>query len=131
MTCRMYTKISEFLHISSCEDEAPHGHDAYDKLAKVHWFVDHLNQKFEQLYHVERNISIDEAIVKFSGRCSFVQFILAKPVKRGVKLFMACSAESAFCYKFMVYLGKGSCNPSKNGFYLDIIWDLVKRLKSH
>ena len=44
---------------------------------------------------------------------------------------MACSAESAFCYKFMVYLGKGSCNPSKNGFYFDIIWDLVKGLKGH
>ena len=120
MTCRMYTKISKFLHISSREDKAPCGHDEYDKLAKVRWFVDHLNQKFEQVYHVE-----------FSGRCSFVQFNSVKLVKRGVKLFMACSAESAFCYKFMVYLGKSSCKPSKNGFYFDIIWDLVKRLKGH
>ena len=35
MTCRMYTKICEFLHISSREDEHPRGHPQYDKLGKI------------------------------------------------------------------------------------------------
>lgn len=129
MPCRMYTKICEFLHISSREDEHPRGHPEYDKLGKIRWFIDELNRKFATLYHVEKCVSLDEAIVGFSGRCKFLQWNPAKPVKRGIKLFVACSAESCFCYKFQVYLGKGSSTVSKNGLYFDVVWDLVKDLQ--
>ena len=51
----------------------------------------------------EKNLSVDEAMVKYKGRSSIKQYQPLKPIKRGLKVW--CRAESANGYVdyFVVY----------------------------
>ena len=40
------------------------------------------------------HITVDEQLIAFRGRCAFKMHIANKPAKNGIKLVMACNAES-------------------------------------
>lgn len=44
-----------------------HGEPNHDPIHKIRQFLNHLNIKFKELYEVDRNICIDEAMVPFQG----------------------------------------------------------------
>lgn len=50
--------------------------------------------------------SIDESMVKFKGRSSLKQYLPLKPVKRGVKLWGRCDADTGYTYDTNIYCGK-------------------------
>ena len=45
-------------------------------------------------------------MTKFKGKCSFKQYLPLKPVKRGIKIWMRCDAQSGYTYDMNVYAGK-------------------------
>ena len=51
-------------------------------------------------------------MTKFKGRCSFRQYLPMKPVKRGVKVWMRCDAQTGYTYDMNIYAGKES-NPTE------------------
>ena len=53
-------------------------------------------------------LSVDEAMVRFKGRSHLVQFMPAKPVKRGLKFFCVCCAATGALLHFQLYTGAGS-----------------------
>ena len=71
---KRYSKLSEYLHVSDRESEKNRGHPEYDKLGKVRWLYDLLNAKFRQHKHPEKEQTIDEMIMPFSGRISYIQY---------------------------------------------------------
>ena len=71
---KRYSKLSEYLHVSDRESEKNKGHPEYDKLGKVRWLYDHLNLKCRQYKHPERAQTIDEMVMPFSGRISYIQY---------------------------------------------------------
>ena len=97
MTLRRYQKLSEYLHVSDREQEKPHGHPEYDELAKPQWLLNHVLEMFPKYKHPECHQTIDEGMVKFSGRCRFLQWNPMKPVRRGVKLYIRTCATNAYC----------------------------------
>ncbi|KAG8258922.1 hypothetical protein J6590_108260 [Homalodisca vitripennis] len=54
--------------------------------------------------------SIDESMAKFKGRSSLKQYLPLKPIKRGIKLWERCDAETGYCYDLNVYVGKETEN---------------------
>ena len=50
--------------------------------------------------------SLDESMTKFKGRSSFKQYMPAKPVKRGIKVWMRCDALTGYTYDINIYVGK-------------------------
>ena len=72
---------------------------------------------------------VDEQIMKFSGRVDFLQYNVQKPVCRGLKLWVWCDTDSAYCLEFEIYLGAGSSVHSKNGALFDVVWDIVKSIQ--
>ncbi|XP_043475801.1 piggyBac transposable element-derived protein 3-like [Leptopilina heterotoma] len=52
-------------------------------------------------------VSIDEMMTTFYGRCVMKQFIKAKPIRFGIKMWALCSA-SGFLFDFDIYCGKNS-----------------------
>ena len=56
------------------EIKKPKGHPQYDKLGKIHWLIDHLVKKFPEYKFPEKNHTVDEQIMKFSGRVYFLQY---------------------------------------------------------
>ena len=71
---KRYSKLSEYLHVSDHKVEHNRGSPLYDKLGKVHWLYDHLLQTFPKFKNPERVQVIDEQIMLFSGRISYIQY---------------------------------------------------------
>ena len=71
---KRYSKLSEYLHVSDRESEANRGHQNYDKLGKIRWLYEHLRKKFSEVKHPEKPQVIDEQIMPFSGRISYIQY---------------------------------------------------------
>jgi hypothetical protein len=51
-------------------------------------------------------LTVDERLAPFRGRCSFIQYMPAKPAKYGIKMWLCCDAETRYVYNASVYLGK-------------------------
>jgi len=49
--------------------------------------------------------------VKFKGRCHFLQYLSAKPVKWGLKVWALCDAETYYMSVMRVYIGKSNPEP--------------------
>ena len=43
-------------------------------------------QRFAGLYQPHREVAVDEAMIKFTGRSSLKQYMPMKPIKRGIKV---------------------------------------------
>ena len=50
--------------------------------------------------------SLNKSMTKFKGRSSFKEYIAAKPVKRGIKVWMHCDSLTGYTYDMNIYLGK-------------------------
>ena len=54
-----------------------------------------------------KHVTIDESMIRYMGRAiSYVQYMLAKPIKHGIKVFVLCCAVSALILAFKVYVEK-------------------------
>ena len=71
---KRYSKISEYLHVSDRELEKNRGHQNYDKLGKIRWLYKHVCLKFAELKYPEKVQVLDEQIMPFSGRISYLQY---------------------------------------------------------
>ncbi|GLV33179.1 hypothetical protein CBL_10526 [Carabus blaptoides fortunei] len=50
--------------------------------------------------------SIDESMAKFKGRSSLKQYLPLKPIKRGIKIWERCDAETGYVYDLNIYSGR-------------------------
>lgn len=101
MSLRRFLAISHFLHFADNENA-----DDNDKLKKIRNIVNYLNDKFTNLYTPKSSICIDESLMKYKGRLSFVQFIASKRARFGIKYYKLCESESGYCSQFKTYIGK-------------------------
>jgi len=72
-----------------------------DRLFKLCHISELLISRFQALYTLERDVSIDESMVLWHGRLSFRQFIPGKRHKYGVKLYLLCE-PSGYVYNLLV-----------------------------
>jgi hypothetical protein len=61
------------LHLSDPDEELERGQPGYNKLQKVEPLVTILKQKFNEMYHLSREITVDEAMIPFKGRLGYKQ----------------------------------------------------------
>jgi len=76
-----------------------------DRLYKLTPIIDKLRVNFQKIIVPGNNICVDETLVPFRGRLSFLQYIKNKRHKFGVKLFKLC-IDDGYTYDFRVYCGK-------------------------
>ena len=81
-----YREISRYLHFVDNTTLAPPGTEGYDRLGKVRPLLNYLTERFKIIYIPGKNMSVDEAMIKFLGRSSLKQYIKNKPIKRGIKV---------------------------------------------
>ncbi|XP_052751521.1 piggyBac transposable element-derived protein 3-like [Galleria mellonella] len=97
-----FAAILSHLH---CNDNTQMPSNCKDKLYKIRPFIDALNKKFQECYYGTRELSVDESMIKFKGRSVLKQYLPAKPIKRGYKLW--CLADQrGFIKNFIIYQGK-------------------------
>ena len=85
-----------------------------------------VQETFCNHYRPSKNQTIDEGMVAFKGQLSYMQYMPAKPIKHGIKIWMRCDAESAYLHQFDIYLGPGQ--NSQNGLGYDVVMKLCQDL---
>lgn len=121
MSRNRYYEIKKYFHLANNEQI-----DKQDKMFKVRPLMERLNKNFLQWGIFHKELSIDEAMVKYFGHHSSKQAIRGKPIRFGFKDWMLCSS-TGYCYKFDTYCGAKQDNESSNlPLGSRVILDLVK-----
>ena len=60
---------------------------------------------FRGAYTLNRELSVDEAMVGFKGRLSFIQYLPKKPTKWGMKAFVLADSSTGYVYNWRLYTG--------------------------
>ena len=130
MSKNRFEQINRFLHVGDRQAERPSGHPDYDRLAKVRPLMTKCDRLFPRYFRPTENQTIDEGMVKCKARCSYIQYMKDKPIKRGLKLFLRNNSDTGYLQQFELYLGKrGTQAKSVHGIYFDIINRLTFRLR--
>lgn len=127
MTCNRFQKLGQYFHVSDRAAEPIRGQAHYDRLYKVRPILDHVTDTFLTRFNLSRDVSVDEAMVRYTGRLSFKQYMPAKPIKRGMKIWMACNANSGYLSRFEVYLRRQG-NQTEHGLGHNVVTKLTDNL---
>ncbi|XP_060579431.1 piggyBac transposable element-derived protein 4-like [Ruditapes philippinarum] len=128
MTCNRFQKLSKYFHASDRTDDRPRGHPDYDRLYKVRHVMRTLSTTFREMWTLSREATVDEAMIAFTGRLSYKQYMPAKPIKRGIKLWMLCDARTAYVHRFEVYLVRQENRP-EHGLGFNVVTTLTDHLQ--
>ena len=85
-----------------------------DKLAPVRDMLDSWIATFPKCFVPGENVTVDEQLVPFRGRCAFRMFMKSKPAKYGLKFWVLCDSSTAYVLNIQLYSGKQSSQPEKN-----------------
>ena len=111
--------IWRYLHLQ--DNERP---NEVDKLWKMRWFIDFLSDRFMDTYTPEAQMTVDESMVKFKGRLGFRQYMPAKPIKWGIKVWALCESATGYMVRYQIYTGKEG--DQEHGLSHRVVKDLVK-----
>lgn len=120
-----YLDIFTFVDNSTLE---PRESPSYDRLGKVRPLIDHFTEKFKEVYLPHKEVAIDEAMIKFTGRSSLKQYLPMKPIKRGIKVWVLGDSSNGYFWNFQVYTGKVNTTTEK-GLGARVVKDLTSDLK--
>jgi len=79
---------------------------ANDKLAAIREYWDCFIINCRRYYTPGKNVTIDEMLVPFRGRCSFRMYMPKKPAKYGLKIQCLCDSRTSYLCDAFVYTGK-------------------------
>lgn len=113
MSKNRFILITRFLHFVDNDnlDVMIHGYDR--KLLKIAPILEHCNQKFREMYVPKRHLSLDESLLLWKGRLSWIQSIRTKAARFGIKSYEICEAESGYLLKMKIYTGKNTSHSAQ------------------
>ena len=120
-----FLAILQSLHFN---DNTAMPDDCTDRLFKVRPVVDHLAQKFATVYVPQRDISVDDSLLKFYGRLRFATYNPRKRARFGIKMYKLCQSTGSaarYCYNFKIYTGQSKGDlPATTQVVMDLVNDL-------
>ena len=124
MSSRRFELILRFLHLNDSEKQPQRGEPGFDKLYKIRPLLDILLPSFKEQYTPKQFLSIDESMIAFKGRLSFLQYLPKKPHKWGMKAWVLAEAENGYTWGWKLYTGKDG-GRSETGLAHGVVLDLV------
>ena len=101
-----FQAISRCLHFVNNDTLVPRGQPGHDRWDKVWPVIDHLFQRFSDLYDPHCELAGDEVMIKFQGRSSLKQYTPMKPIKRDIKVWVLGIVTMAISKSFRSILEK-------------------------
>ena len=123
-----FREIGRYLHFVDNATLEPHGHPAYDRLGKIRPLIKHLSSRFRDVYSPHRDVAVDEAMIKFQGHSSLMQYMPMKPTKRGIKVWVLADSHNGYFWRFEVYTGKQG-DTVERGLPARVVKSLTEELK--
>ncbi|XDV16626.1 hypothetical protein PO909_016257 [Leuciscus waleckii] len=102
-----------------------------DKLAPIREMWERWVERLPLMYRPEINITVDESLVGFRGRCPFKQYMPKKTAKYGIKIWAACDAKTSYCFNMQVYTGKPPGMPHERNLGKRIVLEMSNDLQGH
>ena len=73
---------------------------------KIRPLLDAIVSSFRSVYTPKQHISIDDTMIGFKGRLSWVQYMPKKPTKWGIKAWGLADGSNGYVWNFKLYTGK-------------------------
>ena len=73
-----------------------------------------------------KHIAMDEGMIAFKGRLSFRQYMLGKPTKHGIKVWMAVDSKNGYVISYNVYLGSEEGIRRLHGLGNDVVMKMIQ-----
>lgn len=127
MTLKMFHKISRVIRFD--DKDTRKGRRARDKLAPIRDVWDTWVSLLPMMYNPGTNVTVDERLVPFGGRCPFKQYIPSKPGKYGIKIWAACDARSSYAWNMQIYTGKPAGGTSEKNQGMRVVLDMTEGLQ--
>ena len=97
-----FSLLMRFLHLNDSTGYIKKGEPGHDPLYKLQPLLE-LN--FQAAYIPGRELSVDESMIGFKGRLSWIQYMPKKPTKWGMKAFTLSDSTSAYTWNWILYTG--------------------------
>ena len=101
-----FKAILQFFHVANNEDALPVNHPNHDKLFKIRPVIETLVSAWQDAYYPGKHLSVDESIIAFKGKCSWVVYKPQKPHKWGMNAWVLTDATNGYVYNWSLYTGK-------------------------
>ena len=132
MSRSQFQLIPKFLHFNSNDTQihVPCGQPGHDRLHKIWPLTSKLILKFQQMYMyiLFKQISINESMIGFKGRISFLQYLPKKPKKWGMKAWALSDSITGYVWNWKLYVGKDDEVNTSNGLAYGVVIELVSKL---
>ncbi|XP_068680630.1 piggyBac transposable element-derived protein 4-like [Montipora foliosa] len=127
MSRNRFLQIMRYLHFTDNQEEVRDKNSPdYEKLFKIRKLLDLLLPRLSEVYNPERNLAVDETLVKFKGKIYLPQFIPIKPGRFGMRCFTL--AESSRGYVSNIYTGKEQ-GVQQNNLVRRAVMDLMDKFR--
>lgn len=107
---RAAMSLKKFQLINQCirfdDKESRPQTEERDKLRPIRNVFNKWVQRARALYVPGKHITVDEQLLPYRGRCSFIQYIPSKPAKYGIKIWIVCDSKTYYAYNLEVYVGR-------------------------
>lgn len=110
-----------------CNDHTAMDND--DKLRQVRYLIDNVEQSCQDYFQCNKEVAVDERMVRSKHRSGMRQYNKDKPTKWGLKLWVLADSDTGYTYNFNVYLGKTRRRTSGKGLGYDVVMDLTECLR--
>ena len=95
-----------YLHFAD-NAQAPRARSAdSNKLYKIQPFLDLIIPRFQQVCKPQRQLAIDETLIKFNGKVHFRQYLPKKSGRFGIKAFTFAESSTGYLLNSKIYTGK-------------------------
>lgn len=112
MSRNSYEFIRRYIHV--CDNTAPRASSTeagYDPIYKTSFVMEEIMTLMQKAWTAGKHITIDESMIKYKGRAvCWIQYMPAKPIKHGIKVFVCCCAISAVMLSYEIYTGAETSN---------------------
>ena len=103
MSRTRFLQILQYLHFADNTLTPAPDSEGYNELYKIQPFLDAVVAKFQEVYTPERQLAIDETLIKFKGKLHFRQFI---PIKPSIKACTLAESSIGYVLNSKIYTGK-------------------------
>jgi hypothetical protein len=103
-----FLQIRRYIYFVDNARMLPKHDPKWHALQKIKIAIDTILKTLAAGWIIGQPICVDESMIKYMGRfVSFIQYMPAKPIKHGIKVYALCCAYTGYLYMFEVYTGKG------------------------
>ncbi len=103
----------------------------YDKLAPIRELWDKWVERLPLIYNPGPEVTVDERLFAFRGRCNFKQYMPKKPAKYGIKMWTVCDAKNSYAWNMQVYTGKLSSGVPEKNQGKRVVLEVTEGLQGH